>query len=179
MGKRRSGECCKYNSTFLAYNICSKETSSQSATTSNPVELPEPLDPNETLAPKLTKLHIQTTGLPASSPFIPFTPSPPFSVHFVSQRISPSHLKISHFGSRFLPHTTSPIRCLLPLKSDRLLLIGHDEGLSILNMFPEEITEAGILLKGPDEAQVRQIWQGERRVFCSILEPIHLPTTFV
>jgi len=67
------------------------------------------------------------------------------------------------FGSRFLPHTTSPIRCLLPLLSDKLLLIGHDEGLSVLDMFPQEWTETGgIAIKGPDEAQARLIWRGER-----------------
>lgn len=45
---------------------------------------------------------------------------------------------------------------------DRLLLIGHDEGLSVLDMFPQEWTESGLSFKGPDEAQARSIWQGER-----------------
>jgi hypothetical protein len=124
----------------------------------------------ESLSPAFTKLHIQTTDLPSSSsqPFIPRTPSPPLP--FVSQRLSPTHLKISHFGSRFLPHTTSPIRCLLPLESGRLLLIGHDEGLSVLDMFPQKWSETGaVSVKGPDEAQARLIWQGERCVRCSLL----------
>jgi hypothetical protein len=124
-----------------------------------------------------TRLHIQTNDLSSSSS-VPFispapsrTPSPPLSpLPFVSQRLSPTHLKISHFGSRFLPHTTAPIRCLLPLESDRLLLIGHDEGLSVLNMFPREWTETGVLsTNGPDEAQARLIWQGERCVRRSFL----------
>ena len=43
-----------------------------------------------------------------------------------------------------------------------MLLIGHDEGLSVLNMFPEETTEEGeVVQKGPDEAQARLIWEGE------------------
>jgi hypothetical protein len=56
----------------------------------------------------------------------------------------------------------SPIRCLLPLLSDRLLLIGHDDGLSVLNMLPQEWAETGGLVqKGPDEAKARLIWEGE------------------
>jgi hypothetical protein len=145
----------------------------QSVTLPNPHGLPTS---HEALAP-LTKLHIQTTDLSSSSsqPFISPTssriPSPPLPpLPFVSQRLSPTHLKISHFGSRFLPHTTSPIRCLLPLESDRLLLIGHDEGLSVLTMFPQEWTETGVLsTKGPDEAQARLIWRGERYVRRSLL----------
>jgi len=83
-------------------------------------------------------------------------------ISFVSQVIEPTHLKINHFGSRFLPHTTSQIRCVLPLLGDKLLLIGHDDGLSVLDMFPQEWTEDGeIVTKGPDEAQSRELWRGE------------------
>lgn len=86
--------------------------------------------------------------------------SPPLP--FVSQRIEPSHLKLNHFGSRFLPHATTQIRCILSLNSERLLLIGHDEGLSVLDLFPKEWSEAGgIDIKNPDEAQTRLIWEGE------------------
>lgn len=46
--------------------------------------------------------------------------------------------------------------------NDRLLLIGHDEGLSVLDMFPQEWTETGnITTKGPDEANARLMWEGE------------------
>jgi len=42
------------------------------------------------------------------------------------------------------------------------LLIGHDEGLSVLDMFPQEWSETGgINVKTPDEAQTRLIWEGE------------------
>ena len=45
---------------------------------------------------------------------------------------------------------------------DRMLLIGHDEGLSVLNFFPREYSESGELTtKGPDEAESRLIWRGE------------------
>jgi hypothetical protein len=97
--------------------------------------------------------------------------SPPHSVDdkstlaplpFVSQVIEPTHLKINHFGSRFLPHTTSQIRSVLPLLGNTMLLIGHDNGLSVLDMFPQEGTDGGkIVIKRPDEAQCREIWRGE------------------
>ncbi|KAH7914438.1 hypothetical protein BJ138DRAFT_1000224 [Hygrophoropsis aurantiaca] len=85
--------------------------------------------------------------------------------------LSPTHLHLHQFGSRFLPHSTSPIRCLLPIQSERLLLIGHDSGLSVLNMYPQEWAESGgILQKGPDEAQSRPIWTGEAVYQLSLLE---------
>ena len=96
------------------------------------------------------------------------------SLPLVSETLDPTHLLMSQFGSRFLPHTMSPIRCLLPLSSHRLLLIGHDEGLSVLNMFPEETTEEGeVVQKGPDEAQARLIWEGEGWV-CAIPSRVSL-----
>ncbi|GLB34184.1 hypothetical protein LshimejAT787_0110680 [Lyophyllum shimeji] len=123
--------------------------------------------------PSLSALHIQTENLHVNptSPD-PQTPSPPLPpLPFLSKRLPPTHLKITQFGSRFLPHTTSPIRCLLPLESDRLLLIGHDEGLSVLDLFPQEWSEDGsIAVKGPDEAQARLIWQGESVLQMSLLE---------
>ena len=46
--------------------------------------------------------------------------------------------------------------------NDRMLLIGHDEGLSVLDMFPQEWTDGGNLVtKGQDEAHARVIWEGE------------------
>lgn len=115
-----------------------------------------------------SNLQIQTSNLSISppQPLNLHSPSPPLPpLPFVSQTLTPTHVKINQFGSRFLPHATSPIRCLLPLESDRLLLIGHDEGLSVLDMFPQEWNDGGgISVKGPDEAQSRLIWQGERQV---------------
>jgi hypothetical protein len=75
--------------------------------------------------------------------------------------LTPSHLLLNHFGSRFIPHTRSPIRCLLPLPNERLLLIGTDDGLSVLNLFPSEWTEHGLTQKGPHDAHSRVIWTGE------------------
>ncbi|KAF9462044.1 hypothetical protein BDZ94DRAFT_1322929 [Collybia nuda] len=122
----------------------------------------------------LANLQIQTSNLSISPPqsLNPRTPSPPLPpLPFVSQTLTPTRVKINQFGSRFLPHATSPIRCLLPLQSDRLLLIGHDEGLSVLDMFPQEWNDSGgITVKGPDEAQSRLIWQGESVFQMSLLE---------
>jgi hypothetical protein len=79
----------------------------------------------------------------------------------VAARISPSHLRLNHFGSRFIPHATSPIRCMLPIPSESLLLLGTDTGLSVLNLFPAEWTDDGLSPKGPSDAYARVIWMGE------------------
>ena len=67
-----------------------------------------------------------------------------------------THLKLHKFGSRFIPHTKSQIHCLLPILRDRLLLIGHDEGLSVLNMFPSGDPRTS----SPREAEARLVWTG-------------------
>ncbi|PPQ63136.1 hypothetical protein CVT24_005776 [Panaeolus cyanescens] len=120
-------------------------------------------------------LHIQTSSLSISDSNSLSSQDDSLSISaplpFISQRIEPSHLRINHFGSRFLPHTTSQIRCVLPLLSDRLILVGHDDGLSVLDMFPQEWSDEGeINMKGPNEAYCRQIWKGECVYQMSILE---------
>lgn len=70
------------------------------------------------------------------------------------ESVQPSHVKVHQFGSRFLPHTAYPLNAMLPLMGDRLLLIGHDNGLSVLNMCPGETLSTA-------DAQVRPIWEGE------------------
>ncbi|VDB97104.1 unnamed protein product [Peniophora sp. CBMAI 1063] len=86
------------------------------------------------------------------------------------QVLDPSHLIMTHFGSRFLAHSQSQIHTILPLTGDRLLLFGHDEGLSVLNMFPQEWGEDGLVSKGPADAQALPIWEGEAVYQMSILE---------
>ncbi|CCL98243.1 uncharacterized protein FIBRA_00237 [Fibroporia radiculosa] len=117
------------------------------------------------------QLHVQThlsaSQIPAS-PALPSEPSPPAAL--IPEVISPSRLQLCQFGSRFLPHTTSPIRCLLPILNDQFLLIGHDNGLSVLDMFPREWTDQGIMEKGPADAEIRHIWEGEAVYQMSILE---------
>lgn len=83
------------------------------------------------------------------------------------EALLPTHLELHQFGSRFLPHSTSPIRCILPINRDRLLLIGTDSGLSVLDMYPLEWAsdgDVGIIQKGPGDAQARVIWTGDAYV---------------
>ncbi|KAF8806229.1 hypothetical protein BYT27DRAFT_7102540 [Phlegmacium glaucopus] len=118
-------------------------------------------------------LHIQTSSLTVkdSPPHSPDNTSIFAPLPFAPQIISPSHLNINHFGSRFLPHTTSQIRCILPLLANRVILVGHDDGLSVLDMFPQEWTDQGeLIVKGPNEAQCRPIWRGESLLQMSVLE---------
>lgn len=126
----------------------------------------------------LSALQIRTDDLHYYAPPPPETPldsSPLPSLTSITQRLRPSHLKVTQFGSRFLPHSTAPIRCLLPLLGGKLLLIGHDEGLSVLDTYPQEWsdTEAGIRIQGPEEAVSRPIWYGERYAFHVTGCPIH------
>ncbi|KAG2349236.1 hypothetical protein BDR05DRAFT_410241 [Suillus weaverae] len=107
------------------------------------------------------------------------TPEPSLepSLHIPEEHLSPTHLSIYHFGSRFLPHSTAPIRCILPLQHHRLLLIGTDVGLSVLNMFPAKWADetspdgvTGLIQKGPADAQARVMWTGEAVYQLSLLE---------
>ncbi|KAJ7167806.1 hypothetical protein C8R46DRAFT_950927 [Mycena filopes] len=128
------------------------------------------LDP-EPQTPTVARLSVQTNNLrlstlsePPASPPLPPLPA-------VSTPLLPSHLKLHHFGSRFLPHSTTPIRCLLPLQGERMLLLGTDEGLAVLDMYPQEWDDkGGIEMKGPEDAAVRAIWMGESVFQMSILE---------
>ncbi|KAG6910814.1 hypothetical protein DXG01_007703 [Tephrocybe rancida] len=96
-------------------------------------------------------------------------PLPPLP--FNNRTLTPTHLKVNEFGSRFLPHAMSPIRCLLALESDSLLLIGHDDGLSVINTFPQERSDDGNLtINGPDGAHARTIWLGQSVLQLSFLE---------
>ena len=97
----------------------------------------------------------QATSLEPPS-YYPPRPEPPLVLP-AGQPLLPSHLKVHQFGSRFLPHTTSPMNALLPLMGDRLLLIGHDKGLSVLDMFPSDDPSTS----SPADAQVHPIWEGE------------------
>ncbi|KAK2465976.1 hypothetical protein APHAL10511_001617 [Amanita phalloides] len=139
---------------------------------------PRESPPSATLLPSkpfTVPLHIQTSNLTLGSDDSTLLPGRATlgiqSLPFGLQRVPSSHLKICQFGSRFLPHATSQIRCLLPLMGDRYLLIGHDEGLSVLDMFPQEWNDSELLInKGPSEAIARQIWIGESVHQMTILE---------
>ncbi|KAL1679998.1 hypothetical protein EV122DRAFT_208705 [Schizophyllum commune] len=136
------------------------------------INVPTPMITREPPTPQ-PALQIRTVDLLrqesiAEAP--PETPPMP-ALPFLPQRLKPSHLKMFNFGSRFLPHSTVPIRCLLPILSDRLILIGHDEGLSVLDLYPQHWDNAGhIVQRGPDEAQARTIWTGEGVFQMTVLE---------
>ncbi|KAI0306955.1 hypothetical protein B0F90DRAFT_1683794 [Multifurca ochricompacta] len=113
-----------------------------------------------------TDLGVLPTSPIQPDELLEYDPSQPV----VGESLRPAHLGLHQLGSRFLPHATSPIRALLPLLGDRLLLIGHDTGLSVLNMFPQEWTEVGLQTRGPGEAQAHPIWTGESVFQMSLLE---------
>jgi hypothetical protein len=50
---------------------------------------------------------------------------------------------------------------MLPVPSESLLLLGTDDGLSVLNLFPSEWTDEGLTQHGPSDAYARVIWIGE------------------
>ncbi|EKM59490.1 uncharacterized protein PHACADRAFT_191858 [Phanerochaete carnosa HHB-10118-sp] len=115
------------------------------------------------------QLHVQTDLsapiTPPGHPLEPETPQPS-----IGEVLSPTRLQLHQFGSRFLPHTTSQIRCLLPILGDTMLLVGHDEGLSILNMFPKEWSDEGLTERGPNDAVVYHVLSGESFCQMSLLE---------
>ncbi|KZT05574.1 uncharacterized protein LAESUDRAFT_655698 [Laetiporus sulphureus 93-53] len=145
------------------------ESSSTSLPASSALESQEQILPAHVHGPPL---HVQTdfsaSFQPASPPGLDSDPS--LLAELIPETIFPSHLKLCQFGSRFLPHATAPIRCLLPILNDQVLLIGHDNGLSVLDMYPHEWTETGLVKKGPADAEVRHIWEGEAVFQMSILE---------
>ena len=70
------------------------------------------------------------------------------------------HLLIRHFG----PLATSQIRCILPVLGGRMLLIGHDDGLSVLDLFARLTTDDENFTNGPTglkQMEYRAIWRGE------------------
>ncbi|KAG6844526.1 hypothetical protein H0H87_006182 [Tephrocybe sp. NHM501043] len=128
-------------------------------------------------SPSLASLNFSTESLITEPPLEIISPRSPTThrplppLPFNNRILTPTHLKVNEFGSRFLPHATSPIRCLLALDSGRLLLIGHDDGLSVIDTFPHEISEDGtMMINGPDEAHARTIWHGQSVLQLSFLE---------
>ncbi|THH11481.1 hypothetical protein EW145_g628 [Phellinidium pouzarii] len=107
-----------------------------------------------------------TVQQPIIEPPLYFRGEPEAPIPTTGESLLPSHLQLHHFGSKFLPHTTWQINALLPLMGDRLLLIGHDNGLSVLDMFPSGDPRE----LGPADAQVRSLWEGEGVYQLELLE---------
>ncbi|QRW01898.1 hypothetical protein RhiLY_00895 [Ceratobasidium sp. AG-Ba] len=60
------------------------------------------------------------------------TPAPPPVTRAIARCLS-----VAHFGSRFIPHSHTPIEALLPLGlDDRFILLGTQRGLAVLDILP-------------------------------------------
>lgn len=114
--------------------------------------------PQSQLRPPSSHLSRTQTVLSNSSPSNDDPQSGPSTSYItLGQALPPTHLKLHSFGSRFLPHSDLPILTLLPLFDDTKLLIGHTNGLSVLDMDPE--TPLSDLAS--KEPRRRDIWHGE------------------
>lgn len=80
--------------------------------------------------------------------------------------LSPCRITLQTFGSRFLPHSCSPINTLLPVLSERFLLFGTPDGFSFLDILPGlhgGLAGGGNVLRPSHElsdARRGDIWQG-------------------
>lgn len=120
---------------------------------SPPESPPPPSEPPSPLPP-LSRTQTVLSNLYDEYPEQDADPSlPPTTV----QSLPPSHLELHTFGSRFLPHAEQPILSLLPICNDSMLLIGHANGLSVLDTEPESTSSE----LGATEPRCRDIWQGQ------------------
>ncbi|KAG8802115.1 hypothetical protein FRB91_010667 [Serendipita sp. 411] len=88
----------------------------------------------------------------------------PTSAQLSAQRIGDTRLSIYEFGSRFIPHSASPIRSLISLLDDRYLLLGGPDGLGFLDVFPENqlmAADSDSIVHPLEGAKRRDIWTGE------------------
>ena len=106
----------------------------------------------------------------------------PSSSHRVSvgKRLGPSNASVHRFGSRFIPHSTYRINAILPILSDRFLLIGSDDGLSVLDTLPAlhggtSVSNTGVL--SLRDAKTRVIWTGDAVHQLALLEMTPSDTT--
>lgn len=130
--------------------------------------VPEPSAP-PTLVPPQRK--------PTSLAFTPVAPEPstPTSSTSAGERLEPSNLNLHLFGSRFLPHTTDPINCVLPLPSLKIILVGTKTGLSVLDVYPSLHSHAPLFATGAPaqtlaDAVSVSIWNGEAVHQLDVLE---------
>ena len=92
----------------------------------------------------------------------------PISTRVVTERLEPTGLSIYQFGSRFIPHSATPITSLLPLLDDRFILIGDMDGLGVLDVFP---SKSSLSVEDPSISHAlegttrRDLWTGEAYVY--------------
>jgi hypothetical protein len=89
------------------------------------------------------------------------------SAQLVSHRLGDTRLSVYHFGSRFIPHSTAPIRSLVSLCDDRYLLLGGLDGLGMLDIFPDKTqinADDPVITHPLEAAKRRELWTGEAYV---------------
>ncbi|KAG8829539.1 hypothetical protein FRC17_006423 [Serendipita sp. 399] len=88
----------------------------------------------------------------------------PMSAQLSAQRIGDTNLSLYEFGSRFIPHSSYPVRSLVPILDDRYLLLGGPDGLGFLDIFPENqliAADSDSIVHPLEGAKRRDIWTGE------------------
>jgi hypothetical protein len=126
--------------------------------------------PDNNLTPTPDSLQFDlSTPAPAPAPptYSDYT-APPLPKPYTGTLIEPTRLSLYNFGSRFLPHSKSPIHTLLPIMQDRFLLIGTQDGLSMIDTAPSIIDQNANLVEGINGAIQRDLWKGER---CAFIPP--------
>lgn len=127
----------------------------------------DPLYPGQDEARRLSRMA--TTSKPPNYPADPVS-YPPQRLS-IGERIPRSHASIHNFGSRFIPHATSTIHTILPIMTEHLLLLGTDEGLSILDLLPGQRGLAPPSIGSSlADANARPIWRGEAVYQLALLE---------
>ena len=126
--------------------------------------------PVESLARTPRRTRTSLSVLPRADPSVESLPQPE------SEVLKPCRLNLHTFGSRFLPHSTAPINTLLPVLSDKFLLMGTPEGLSFLDVLPGlhgGLTDGNTVLRPShdlSDARRCEVWRGTAVWKLSVLQ---------
>lgn len=124
------------------------------------------------IPPTPRRQHTQLNIAPPN--YIPSEPPLP-----QGEPCEPSRLYLHQFGSRFLPHANGRIHCMLPLLSDRFLLVGSADGLSVVDVLPSlhprkgeqaPSLNPGLATQPLADAVAVPIWTGEAVYQLDLLE---------
>ncbi|KAG8899026.1 hypothetical protein FRC00_002017 [Tulasnella sp. 408] len=128
-----------YRQSFLAYLLTlASYPEPQNAMQKTQAKLEDPIEDEpapvaqsggQPIPPTPRRQHTQLNIAPPN--YIPSEPPLP-----QGEPCEPSRLYLHQFGSRFLPHANGRIHCMLPLLSDRFLLVGSTDGLSVVDVLP-------------------------------------------
>ena len=95
------------------------------------------------------------------------------SAQVVSEQLGDTRLSVYQFGSRFIPHSATPIKSIVPLLDDRFVLMGGMDGLGVLDIFPDNSTlsvEDASMLHALEGATRRDLWAGEAYVYITLID---------